>query len=78
MEPKEIENGKLTLYPLSDNTNDLIEYEKQYFTFEDQEDKASSNSHENAYENAGIFSCIFFKWVSPIINVSYLKINSHC
>ena len=71
MEPKELENDRNIFRPLFNNTDDLIDDEKQYFTIENKENNSSSDYHKNAYENAGIFSVIFFKWVSPIINVSF-------
>ena len=63
------ENDKIMNNQLFNDTLDYAEVEKQYFTFENNERDSSQSLHDNEYEKAGIFSRIFFNWVSPTIKV---------
>ena len=70
MEPKEKEIDKLITMQVFNDTDDSRDDERQYFTIEKKDDNQIPIGLKDLYENAGVFSTIFFRWVSPVINVS--------
>ena len=76
MKPNEEEKQHSMFDPLFNDTHSYAEDEKEYFTIESKEKKELLDVEDNIYENAGIFSTIFFKWVSPVISVRIICKNN--
>ena len=65
----EEEKHKSMFDPLFNDANSVADDEKEYFTIEHNKKSEHLDVQDNLYENAGIFSTIFFKWVNPVIKV---------
>ena len=76
MKPNEEEKQHSMFDPLFNDTHSYAEDKKEYFTIENKEKKEHLDVEDNIYENAGIFSTIFFKWVSPVISVRIICKNN--